>query len=216
MNLKAVIFDFDDTLTDNKKLDLESFRHLSRVLRLYMPTGCEIKELRKTLLAKDIISWMIRKSARSVPLDVCLKIRDDFLRNKNEQLIIIKPKIRSTLRRLKSRGCILFVATMRTDIRAVKTILRKYGLEKYFEEVYGKDFGDKTSIYKEILLDLDLRPHECMVVGDSFQDLLQALDLGMEAVGVFGSYGADPRLFGNVKVLKDLSALATYVKSHYD
>jgi phosphoglycolate phosphatase-like HAD superfamily hydrolase len=216
MNLKAVIFDFDDTLTDNKRLDLESFRHLSRVLSLYTPTGREIEELRKNLLAKDIISWMIRKSARSVPLDICLKIRDDFLKNRNEQLIIVKPKTRSTLRRLKSQGCMLFIATTRTDIRPVKAILRKHRLAQFFEEVYGKDSGDKISIYKKILLDLDLTPRECMVVSDSFQDLSQALDLGMEAVGVLGSYGADQALFGNVKVLKDLSAVAAYVKDHYD
>jgi phosphoglycolate phosphatase-like HAD superfamily hydrolase len=216
MKVKAVIFDFDDTLTDNKRLDLESFRYLGRILGLYVPSAREIKELRKTLLAKDIISWMIKKSARSVPLDLCLKIRNDFLRKENERLIIVKPKVRSALQKLKSEGCSLFIATTRTDIGPVKAILRKHRVERFFKNVYSKDSGDKIDIYKKILLDPNLVPGECMVVSNSFQDLSQALDLGMKAVGVHGSYGVDPALRGNMEVLEDLSKLVFYVKKHCD
>lgn len=216
MNVKAVIFDFDDTLTDNKRLDLESFRHLGHILDLYVPNAREIKELRKTLLAKDIISWMIKKSARPVPLDICVKIRTDFLEKENERFVVVKPKVRSTLQKLRSEGCSLFIATTRTDIGPVKAILRKYRLEQFFENVYGQDSADKIDIYKRILLDLNLVPSECMVVSNSFQDLSQALDLNMKAVGVHGSYGVDPALRGNVEVLKDLSKLAFFVKKHCD
>jgi beta-phosphoglucomutase-like phosphatase (HAD superfamily) len=216
MKVKAVIFDFDDTLTDNKRLDIESFRHLSSVLGLYVPSAREIKELRKIMLAKDIISWMVKKSARPVPLDLCLKIRNDFLKKENERLIDVKPNAYSTLRKLKSGGCSLFIATTRTDIGPVKAILRKHKVERFFKDVYSKDSGDKIDVYKRILLDLDLVPGECLVVSNSFQDLSQALDLNMKAVGVNGSYGADPALRGNVKILEDLSELTFYVKKQRD
>jgi len=214
MKVKAIVFDFDDTLTDNRKLDLESFRHLGRVLGLYKPNGREIKELRKSLLAKDIISWMIKKSATSVSLDLCLKIRNDFLKKESKRLIIVKPETRSTLQELKSQGRILFIATTRIDIGPVRATLRKHRLEQFFSNIYGKDFGDKSNIYKKILLDLNLAPSECMAVSNSFQDLSQALDLGMKAVGVPGSYGVDPTLHGNVEVLEDLSELGLYMKRH--
>lgn len=214
MKVNVVIFDFDDTLTDNKILDLESFRYLSSNLGLYMPSGQEIKELRcKSLLAKDIISWMIERSAKSVPLDLCIKMRDEFLKGKESQRFIrIKPKSRSILQKLKSQGYVLLIATSRTDTGPLKTILQSHKLAGFFKNVYTNNSGDKTNVYQKILRDLDLLPSECLVVSNSFQDLLPALSLGMKVVGIKGSYGIDSALRESVGIMKDLSEIYSYIK----
>lgn len=213
MVVKVIIFDFDDTITDNKVLDLESFRYLSCSLGLYVPSMQEITELRcKSLLAKDIISWMIEKSAKSVPLDLCMKMRDEFLKRKeSEQLIRIKPNLHSVLRKLKSQGYVLLLAT-RTDIGRIKSILQSHKLAGFFKSVYANSSEDKTSIYLKILHDLSLLPSECLVVSNSFQDLIPALTLAMKVVGIKGSYGIDQALFESVDVIEDLSELYAYTK----
>ena len=222
--VKAIIFDLDDTLTDNKVLDFESFRHLSDSLDLYTPTMHEIIELRrKSLLAKDIILWMIEKSRKSVSPVLCIKKRKEFLKQEESgQLIRIKPKLRSILRELKSTGYILLIATLRNDKNTVLNLLRNHKLAEFFTDIYTTHsetlakltrISDldvekaKLKIYKNILHDLMTTPSECLVVGDKLQDLLPALSLGIKAVGIKGSYGTDPALSGVVEVVEDLSDL---------
>jgi FMN phosphatase YigB (HAD superfamily) len=212
MKAKVVVFDFDDTLTDNKLLDLRSFQYLSSRLGLYMPTRQEIKELRyKSMLAKDIITWMIEKSAKSVQVELLMKLRNEFLNGKeSEGLIRIKPKAYSTLKKLKSQGYTLLVATRQKLVHLVP-ILERRRLKDFFQGLYTNSSEDKTSIYQKILQDFNLLPSECIVVSNLFQDLLPALDLGIKAVGIEGSYGVDQALVGKVSVMHDLTELYTYI-----
>jgi FMN phosphatase YigB (HAD superfamily) len=65
----------------------------------------------------------------------------------------------------------------------------------------------KFKIYEKILHDLKVLPSECLVVGNTLQDLLPALNLGMKVVGTKGSYRTDPALRDSVEILEDLSDL---------
>ena len=222
--VQVIIFDLDDTLTDNKILDFESFRHLSLSLALYTPTMNEIIELRcGSLLAEDIVHWMIEKSRKSVPQILCMKKRKEFLRREGNGLLIkIKPRVRSTLSELKSMGYTLIVATVRNDKKAVLGLLRKHKLAGFFADVYTSrsEVRDKLAemsgsgvekakfkIYQKILRDLKVLPSECLVVGNTLQDLLPALTLGMKVVGTKGSYRTDPALRDSVEIVEDLSDL---------
>ena len=212
MKARVIVFDFDDTLTDNKVLDLLSFQYLSSSLGLHMPTRQEIKELRcKSMLAKDIITWMIEKSAKSVQVEHCMKMRDEFLKGKESAALIrIKKRVYSTLKKLKAQGYTLLVAT-RKDVTQLKPILESHKLRGFFQGLYANSSEDKTSIYQKILHDFNLLPSECLVVSNSFQDLLPALDLGMKAVGIEGSYGVDQALVEKVSVMQDLAELYEYI-----
>ena len=54
--IKLVIFDFDDTLTDNTILDHQAFKHPCRFLNLKIPEFNEMIKLRKKgCTAKQII-----------------------------------------------------------------------------------------------------------------------------------------------------------------
>ena len=222
--IRVIVFDLDDTLIDNKKLDFESFKHLSYGLGLYMPTMHEIIELRcRSLRAKDIISWMIERSKKSVSRTFCMEERKKFLKLEGAgRLIRIKPKSRSTLQELKSRGYLLILATVRDDKNAVLDLLRKRKLAEFFTSVYTNpsrilDETTKISnpdvetvkfkIYREILCDLKVFSNECLVVGDTLQDLSPALSLGMKAIGTKGSYRTDPAMIGTVEIVENLSDL---------
>ena len=212
MKDRVVVFDFDDTLTDNSLLDLRSFQYLSSSFGLYKPTGQEIKEFRcKSMLAKDIITWIIEKSVKSVQVELCMKMRDEFLKGKeSEELIKMKPRLYSILKKLKSQGYTLLIAT-RKDLVNLKPILERHKLTGFFQGLYANSSEDKTCIYQKILNDFNLLPSACMVVSNSFQDLLPALDLGMKAVGIEGSYGVDQALVEKVSVMQDLTELYTYI-----
>jgi FMN phosphatase YigB (HAD superfamily) len=101
--------------------------------------------------------------------------------------------------------------TTRADIGYLKSVLETNKLTGFFKKLYTNCSEDKTAIYQKILTDFDLFPGECLVVSNSFQDLSPALNLGMKAVGIKGSYGIDPALCEKVGVMEDLWELYMYI-----
>lgn len=218
MALKAIIFDLDDTLTDNKLLDLESFRYLSHSFGLYAPKMKEIIELRrKSLLAKDIISWMINKSSKPAPLEICMEMRKRFLKQRSSQeLIRLKPNLFNVLKRLKLKTYFLIIVTSRTNTASLAGFLESRKLKQFFTAVYDSNSGTKSAVYKGILQDLKLEPNECLVVANTLEDLLPAIGLGMKSLGIKGSYGFDPALQNHVKMIANLNELACCIEETAD
>ena len=213
--LKLIIFDLDDTLTDNKLLDLESFRYLSRSFELYVPKMREISWLRrKSFLAKDIISWMINKSSKSISIEACITMRNRFLQQQDNQgFIKLKPNLVNTLKKLKSKGYLLIIVTSRTKTDSLEAFLQIFNLKQYFTNVYDKNSGTKGAIYKSILQASKLKPSEFLVVSNTLEDLLPAKLLGMNCIGIQGSYGFDAALQKEVKVITNLTELISWINA---
>jgi FMN phosphatase YigB (HAD superfamily) len=218
MALKAIVFDLDDTLTDNKLLDLESFRYLSRSLGLYTPKMREIIELRRrSLLAKDIISWMINRSSKLASLEICIEMRRQFLKRRSSQeLIRLKPNLFNILKRLKLENYFLIIVTSRTETASLASFLKSRKLDQFFKAVYDSNSGTKSAIYNGILQNLKLAPNECLVVANTLEDLLPAIGLGMRSIGIKGSYGFDPALQNHVKIIANLNELTRCIEETTD
>lgn len=117
---------------------------------------------------------------------------------------------------LKEMGLKL-AAVSNASQECTEFVLDLFGLRKYFDVVYGKDYsnldGVKPNPYlvEKALKALGLKPEEAIMVGDSTHDVLAAHRAGMKAVNVtrFGKVeGADYyvsdlwELVGLIKELK--------------
>jgi beta-phosphoglucomutase-like phosphatase (HAD superfamily) len=214
IKLKAIVFDFDDTLTDNKALDFYSFKLLSSIFDIYELKWRELYNLRrKSMTAGEIIALLIMKSKKSISLEACMKTRKQFLGSKNSgSFVRIKPCLNSVLKKFKREGYLLFIAT-RAPSNYLYYVLNNHKLTRFFDGLYPDSSEDKTQVYRSILTKLDLNPNNCLVVSNTYQDLSPALKLGMQVVGIKGSYGVEQILHEKVTVVKDMSELHTYIES---
>ena len=77
---KLIIFDFDDTITDNSYLDYNSFLFASKKLNLILPKKDDILESRKKgMLAKDITKSYLKKLGKTETFSEYMDLRKQFL-----------------------------------------------------------------------------------------------------------------------------------------
>ena len=101
--------------------------------------------------------------------------------------------VAQTLQALKNQGFQLFVATAKPTIYA-KQILEHFHLAQYFKVIYGSELsGERTNkgdLIAYILQQEQLKPSECMMVGDREYDILGARRNGIETIAVTYGYGS--------------------------
>lgn len=105
--------------------------------------------------------------------------------------------VAQTLQILKNQGFQLFVATAKPTIYA-KQILEHFHLAQYFKVIYGSELsGERTNkgdLIAYILQQEQLKPSECMMVGDREYDILGARRNGIETIAVTYGYGSTEEL----------------------
>ncbi len=201
---KLVIFDFDDTLVDNKTLDYESFKHISRKLNLFMFSHNEIIQMRnKGLLAKDIICRMISRSQKKHDVEYCLEVRNKFLQSVDAvNFLRLRPEAKKTLQILRRKGTKIVLTTLRRHDRSVKIFLKRSKISKYFDAIYSSgdirlnlDTKDrmvailvKALFYHSAMRDFRIRKSQAIAVGNSAVDMLAASLMHLKALQVSGSY----------------------------
>ncbi|MEM3004909.1 MAG: HAD-IA family hydrolase, partial [Candidatus Bathyarchaeia archaeon] len=86
------------------------------------------------------------------------------------------------------RNGVAAVLATSADRPSVMRVLSRFGLERYFDLVLSaEDVGaakPNPDIFIRAVEKLALKPHECLVVGDSVFDVIAAKEAGIEAVAV--------------------------------
>ena len=79
--IRLIVFDFDDTITDNFLLDLKSFYFTCKQFDVKLPTKNKILKFRRAgLLANDISKQLVGNSDK-IDLDSFITYRKRFLEN---------------------------------------------------------------------------------------------------------------------------------------
>ncbi|CAD5244164.1 HAD family hydrolase [Thermococcus camini] len=199
--LKGLIFDVDETL-----VYYEGYDHREWYEKWVMPAlqerGIELdyETYRKTVTGELPRSYVERFGIDHVEF---WKIIDGVnLRYRREMARLgrIKPfPDVGAVGELKKMG-LKVAAVSNASQECTEFVLSLFGLGKYFDVVYGKDYsnldGVKPSPYlvEKALKTLGLKPRETMMVGDSRHDVLAGKRAGMKVVNVtrFGEIeGAD-------------------------
>ena len=194
--IKNLLIDLDGTLTDPKVGITTSARYgLAKV-------GHPIAEDKN-------IDWIIgpplkASLAKLLNVDVNDVLAEQALMGYRERFAVtglfenhLFADVPNTLSQLKAKGYRLFLATAKPEVYA-KQILEHFNLLQYFEYPYGSELnGERTNkgdLIAYILEKEQLKPEECLMVGDREHDIFGARKNGIETIAVEYGYGSSEEL----------------------
>ncbi len=214
---EVILFDLDGTLIDSVPDLALAVNHMLAMLqretfsedtiRYWVGNGAQ-------MLVKRALSG---QTAIDEDLDQPLfeKALDIFLNFYGQNLCLdtaAYPNVSSTLHALKEKGYRLVIVTNK-PFNFVGPILEALGLDGVFDFWLGGDSLDKKKPDPLPLLHacehMNVTVSQCVMVGDSKNDLLAANTCGMQSVGVtYGyNYGEDIEIYNPTFIIEDFSEL---------
>lgn len=203
MQKKYIFFDFDGTLVDTSSGiygALETaFKALNqpildeKAMRKYIGPPLEYSFSQFNKLNEDDTAKAVQAFRENYKTEGVYKHK-------------LYEKIEELLKALKDNGKILAVATSKPE-KFAKMIIESYKLTKYFTVISGATLdgtrSSKQQVLKYAVDSLKLTDlSECVLIGDTKNDVIGATQVGMDCIGVL--YG-----FGLKKELEDAGAKAT-------
>lgn len=196
--LRAVIFDLDDTLYDERQFVRGGLKSVAKYIsRMYKV--CEKKTY-------NMLLGLLRKHGRGRIFDLVLELLGVAYTRKTIARLVsvyryhhpklsLYPEVRLILRHLKKSGYHLGLITdgnARVQRRKVKSL----GVASFFDcMIFSREYGvnyekPNISVYKRCLSRLNVCPEESVYVGDnSYKDFVNAKKLGIYTVRVMkGQY----------------------------
>ncbi|MDF2636223.1 MAG: HAD-superfamily hydrolase, subfamily variant 1 [Pelosinus sp.] len=181
MIYKAVLFDLDGTVLDTSDLIVSSFihtfqKHYKRELALSEIHAFFGKTLRAAMeyLGPDKVEELIQTYR-------------EYSLTHHDQMITIFSGVIETIQALYEAGIMMAIVTSKTKKTTLRG-LKLFDLDKYFSVIIGADQCQNHKPHPEpiqnALLQLQIRPEECLMVGDSPFDLISARQAGVKTVAV--------------------------------
>jgi HAD superfamily hydrolase (TIGR01509 family) len=171
-----------DYLKDRYQLIRTVTDNVRRTLNIEIPLLVEIQSLVKILGINDE-NGLIKKKLVNVYKKLLIKH--------------LKPVSDAEyfLSELKRMNLLLALISNTTDSKILKTILKKYGFDKYFNLMI---FSDKVGhrkphkvIYERALKKFHIKPEECIMIGDEDVDSIGAKALGIISINLNSNVNAD-------------------------
>ena len=214
--IKLVVFDFDDTLIDNRELDYQAFRLPSIKLKLKIPSKQKIKNFRKKgLLAKQIALQLYGKRENNKLIKDFLFFRKKFIHSIDTiPYLKIKNNTKKVLRFLKRKNIICCISSVRRNKNTIKKFLVKEKINSYFQQIYlandvkpeikrnnpSSRILTKIKIILKIKKRYGVNSEDIIYVGNNEEDLEAALKTGVSFVFFKNSYLSDLNNNNLVKV----------------
>jgi len=218
--IKAILFDLDNTLIDFMKMKEESCKSALKAMiekGLKIPYKSGYKKLIKTYFKVGIESntafeEFLKSQTGKVDTKILAAGINEYLKTKNKFLKPY-PNVKSTLRKLKKMGLKLAIVTDAPRLKAYQRLVAM-GIDNYFDFVVGlEDTGKKkkTEIpLKTAIEKLKLEPDEVMMVGDSIKrDVIPAKKLGV--ISMFAKYGSSEKV-GKIKPDFEINNISELLK----
>ena len=222
-----MILDLDDTLLDNKDLDLDSFRYIVKTFNLKKIDDLQIIKWRKKgMVAKNILKRMINNK-KNVDLESCIKRRLKYLKHGEKKLKLIKSRdaVIDTLKEIKKRNYIIVITTSRENKNLVKKIVQYIRISPYidkiycnenYKQIYNMTLNDRIFV-KEKLYNLALQDFKkinnkkIIVVGNLKADIIASKRLKNTSIGIKGSCRFDSVIFKLTKTIEDFQDILNFL-----
>jgi len=214
--VRALIFDLDGTLIDSKlDLALSINAMLKRMGRaelvheeIFGMVGNGAPVLVRRALGAETL-----KTASDEEADTGLAYFLSYYRNHMLDNTVTYPGVREGLALLKNHP--MAVLTNK-PVHFSRAILDGLGLSHYFRYVYGGNSFEKKKPHpmgvETLLRELNAKPREAMIVGDSEVDIQTARNSGIWSCGVTYGLGAEGlRAFPPDLMLDSLTELPAYL-----
>ena len=194
MDLDAIYFDLDGTLTDPKPGITRSIQYALQKLEL------------PTIPTEDELTWCIGPPLRAsfvrlLGAETSADLAVSYYRERFSDVGLyengVYDGIGAVLTKLGAAGHRLFVATSKPHVFAER-IIDHFGLRDHFERVFGSEL-DGTRVDKSHLLEYALKqasvdPARTLMIGDRSHDMVGAKNNGMKGIGVLYGYGTRDEL----------------------
>ncbi len=195
MPIELLVFDLDGTLADSK-LDLALAVNATRADVHLPPLPEEIVFSYVGNGAPTLVRRALGERFDGVQLQRSLEFFLGYYRVHMLDHTRLYPGVAESLRRLRAAGKRLAVLTNK-PVRFSRDLLRGLGIGDHFSVVYGGNSFETKKPHPEglekLMAELDARPAETMVVGDSAVDVQTARNAGAWSCGV--TYGFQPETF---------------------
>ena len=185
---RLIIFDFDDTITDNFSLDFKSFYFTCKKFGIKSPTKNKIlKYRREGLLASDISKHIVYNSNK-IDLDSFIMHRKKFLEKNSIKYLKLKKDAKKLFRFIKTKKIKYMICSANKHKFILENFLKANKIFHNFSKILTmKDLGFridnssfsnrvliKNSLLHNILQKFNISSSEIIFVGNSLEDLQSA------------------------------------------
>ena len=161
--IKLLVFDFDGTIADSKKLYISSIYHSARKYGYHLSNAFIEKNLGPKLDA-SLFNMKIKRNAEKIAAEV-----NSFVTKKAKTLKLC-PYVIETLKKIRKKRIktVLITNSTRPFIRA---FMKKYPIRKYFNTILGaEDFLFKEEAFRKLFRQYHVKPKEAVYIADKVKD----------------------------------------------
>ncbi len=184
---KVILFDFWGTIVENGVWS--PVKQVKNILRIDLPFSEYVVRMEKAMMTSQFseLKEAFVKVGEEFGITISPRQMENLIGTWNKSWMLAWPykEAEAALAELQKDYRLVLVSN--TDCFSIQKVLDKYGLKKYFEQIFlsyerGKIKTD-PEMFEDILKELDVKAEECVMVGDSLQsDMLPAQQQGMMAV----------------------------------
>ena len=184
--IKAVFFDFNGCLLDDRGLTFRSVQEICRVFKTSKPPTLE--DWRRSIGSNYMDFYRNAGVDPKVTADELNVVRNDYIFShwNDAQL---RPGAESVVRRCKVKGFKAVIVSAETD-RLLMRRIKEVDLEKLFDGIYT-DASPKKAHLEKALRELQLLPEEIVFIEDTAEGVRAGNEVGLITVGFVNdtSYG---------------------------
>jgi phosphoglycolate phosphatase len=194
MDLDAIYFDLDGTLTDPKPGITRSIQYaLQKLDHPTMPTEDELT----WCIGPPLRASFVRLLGAETSADLAVSYYRERFSDVGLYENGVYDGIGDVLTALCASGHRLFVATSKPHVFAER-IIDHFGLRDHFERVFGSELDgtrvDKSHLLEYALKEVSVDPAKTLMIGDRSHDMVGAKNNGMKGIGVLYGYGSRDEL----------------------
>jgi HAD superfamily hydrolase (TIGR01509 family) len=209
--IKALCFDVDGTLSDTDDL------YTQKVLRFF-PRFLFNDPQRA---ARRFVMWAEAPGNALLGLTDTIGLDDEIVafidwlsrhRKMSAKKFLLVPGVDAMLAQLKGKYSMAVVSAR--DEKGTLRFLQQFNLVQYFDVVVTGQSAKHTKPYPDPILfaakQMNVKPEECLMIGDTTVDMRAGKSAGAQTVGVLCGFGEEPELLkmGANLILKNTTELA--------
>ena len=226
-NKKLIIFDLDGTLIDSVGIWNKIDERVIATLGGKLDEGIDIGKFRDKALAEFSITsdpyseycgYLGKICGSDLSKQEIKNLRYSIAEELLKDEVDYKPFAEQVIKYLYKKGLKLVIAsttneyTMDVYKSKNKNIIAKAPIDKYFDNVFTKDFVRKLKpdpeVHIKIMENYNLKPEECLIIEDSVIGVKAALAAEVEVVAMYDKYSDSSR--------DEIDKMATYKFNNFE
>jgi phosphoglycolate phosphatase-like HAD superfamily hydrolase len=203
--IRALCFDVDGTLSDTDDLWVQQFERLLLPLRLFLPDPKVRTFARWTVMGMETPGNILYHLLDRAGLDDevagvynwIARIQDSRGgQPRRPHSFLLIPLMQEVLRQLQQRFPMAVVSAR--DRRSTAAFLEQFELSPLFQAVATSQTCSFTKPYPDPVVwaarQMNVEPHECLMIGDTTVDIRAGKAAGAQTVGVLCGFGGEKEL----------------------